>query len=59
VNEAATVLLLGQQGVPAALALSIAVLRRLITLWSMVALAAALGLVPLPAGVSNRRNYEL
>ena len=58
VNEAATVLLLGQQGVPAAIALSIAVLRRLITLWSMVALAAALGLLPLPAGVSNRRNYE-
>ena len=58
VNEAATVMLLGQQGVPAAVALPVSVLRRLITLWSMVALAAALGLLPLPAGVSNRRNYE-
>ena len=56
VNEAATVLLLGQQGVPAGVALSIAVLRRLITLWSMVALAAAIGLLPLPEGVQSRRN---
>jgi len=44
VNEGATVLLLAQQGVPAAVALPIAVLRRLITLWSMVALAAAVGI---------------
>ena len=56
VNEAATVLLLGQQGVPVAVALSIAVLRRLITLWSMVALAAAIGFLPLPEGLSSRRN---
>jgi hypothetical protein len=48
VNEAATVLLLDQQGVPAAIALPVAVLRRLITLWSMVALAAAIGVVPSP-----------
>lgn len=48
VNEAATVLLLNQQGVPAAIALPVAVLRRLITLWSMVALAAAIGVVPSP-----------
>lgn len=47
VNEGATVLLLAQQGVPAAVALPIAVLRRLITLWSMVALAAAVGVLPL------------
>ena len=41
VNEGATVLLLAQQGVPAAVALPIAVLRRLITLWSFVAVSAA------------------
>ena len=57
VNEAATVLLLGQQGIPAAVALPIAVLRRLITLWSMVALAAVIGLLPLPAGHPSRRHY--
>jgi uncharacterized membrane protein YbhN (UPF0104 family) len=56
VNEAATVLLLSQQGVPAAVALSIAVLRRLITLWSMVALAAAMGLLPLSKGLLNRQD---
>ena len=39
INEASTVMLLGHEGVPATLALSIALLRRLITLWSMVALA--------------------
>jgi uncharacterized membrane protein YbhN (UPF0104 family) len=47
VNEGTTVLLLGQQGVPAGIALPIAVLRRLITLWSMVALAAAVALLPM------------
>jgi uncharacterized membrane protein YbhN (UPF0104 family) len=47
VNEAATVLLLGQQGISPAIALPIAVLRRVITLWSMVALAAAVGVLPL------------
>jgi uncharacterized membrane protein YbhN (UPF0104 family) len=40
VNEGATVLLLGQQGVPAGIALPVAVLRRLITLWT-ISLAAA------------------
>ena len=57
VNEAATGLLLGQQGVPAAIALPIAVLRRLITLWSMVALAAVISVLPFPAGNPERRNY--
>ena len=57
VNEGATVLLLAQQGVPAAVALPVAVLRRLITLWSMVALAAAIGLLPIPVGEPGRRNY--
>ena len=57
VNEAATVLLLGQQGLPAAVALPVAVLRRLITLWSMVALAAAIGILPLPLEEPARRNY--
>ena len=56
VNEAATVLLLGQQGVPAGVALSVAVFRRLITPWSMVALAAAIGVVPLPPGGKLRRD---
>ena len=57
VNEAATVLLLGQQGVPAALALPVAVLRRLITLWSVVALAAATGVLPLREGKPAIRKY--
>jgi HAD superfamily phosphoserine phosphatase-like hydrolase len=56
VNEATTVLLLGQQGVPAGIALPIAVLRRLITLWSIVALAAAIGVAPLPPGPQLRRD---
>ncbi len=56
VNEAATVLLLGQQGVPASVALPVSVLRRLITLWSMVALAVSIGVLPIPVGESGRRN---
>lgn len=56
VNEGATVLLLAQQGVPAAAALPIAVLRRLITLWSMVALAAAVGVLPFAARAQLRRD---
>ena len=55
VNEGTTVLLLAQQGVPAAVALPIAVLRRVITLWSMVALAAAVGVLPLSVQVQRRR----
>lgn len=45
VNEGATVLLLGQYGIPVSTALTIAVLRRLLTPWSIVALAAALGVL--------------
>ena len=56
VNEGATVLLLAQQGVPAAVALPIAVLRRVITLWSMVALAAVVGAIPLMAQAQLRRD---
>ena len=56
VNEAATVLLLGQQGLPTGIALQIAVLRRLITPWSMVALTAAVSVLPLPAGAQLRRD---
>jgi glycosyltransferase 2 family protein len=56
VNEGATVLLLAKQGVPAAVALPIAVLRRVITLWSMVALAAAVGVLPLSARAQLRRD---
>jgi uncharacterized membrane protein YbhN (UPF0104 family) len=56
VNEGATVLLLAQQGVPAAVALPIAVLRRVITLWSMVALAAAVGVLPLSPATQLRRD---
>ncbi len=33
VNEATTVVLLGQQGVPAGIGLPIAVLRQLVTMW--------------------------
>ena len=58
VNEAVTVMLLGQQGVPAAVALPVSVLRRLITLWSMVALAAATGVLPLAVGEPDRQNYR-
>jgi HAD superfamily hydrolase (TIGR01490 family) len=43
VNEAATVLLLTQQGVPIGTGLPIAILRRLITPWSIVALASLSG----------------
>ena len=57
VNEAATVLLLGQQGVPAAVALPVAMLRRLITLWTIVALAAATGVLPLRVSEQSRRNF--
>lgn len=56
VNEAATVLLLGQQGVPVAVALPIAVLRRLITLWSLMALAAAVSVLPFSTGAQARPN---
>jgi uncharacterized membrane protein YbhN (UPF0104 family) len=56
VNEAATVLLLGQHGIPASIALPVAVLRRVITLWSMVALAAAVGVLPLSFQV-QRKGY--
>jgi hypothetical protein len=56
VNEGTTVLLLVQQGVPAAAALPIAVLRQLITRWSLVALAAAVGVLPCSAGGARRRN---
>jgi len=43
VNEAATVLLLAGQGVPVGTGLPIAILRRLITPWSIVALASISG----------------
>jgi HAD superfamily phosphoserine phosphatase-like hydrolase len=56
VNEGATVLLLAQQGVPAAVAVPIAVLRRLITLWSLVALAAAVGVLSGSAEAQTRRH---
>jgi uncharacterized membrane protein YbhN (UPF0104 family) len=56
VNEAATVLLLGQQGVPAGIALQVAVFRRLVTPWSMVLLAAAISLIPLRAPAQLSRD---
>jgi hypothetical protein len=37
--------------------LPIAVLRRLITLWSMVAVAAAIGVVQLPAGAQLKGDF--
>ena len=57
VNEAATLLLLGQKRVPAAITQPIAVLRRLITLQSMVSLATGIGVLPFHAGEPGRRNY--
>jgi len=57
VNEGITVLLLAQQGVPVAVALPTAVLRRVITLWSMVALAAAANILPWFAGARLRRDF--
>ncbi|MFM2173231.1 MAG: hypothetical protein RLZZ54_1158 [Cyanobacteriota bacterium] len=45
VNEAATTLLLHQAGIPSSLALSIAILRRLCSVWMITALAAAASLV--------------
>lgn len=56
VNEAATVLLLAQQGIPASIALPIAVVRRLITPWSVVALAAALAVLPMAGHVQPRQD---
>jgi uncharacterized membrane protein YbhN (UPF0104 family) len=44
VNEATTTLLLQQAGIPTALALSIAILRRLCSVWLITALAALAGL---------------
>jgi HAD superfamily phosphoserine phosphatase-like hydrolase len=57
VNEATTVLLLAQEGIPASVALPIAVVRRLITPWSVVALAAALAVLPMPGPVQPRQNW--
>ena len=45
VNEAATTLLLHQAGIPTSLALSIAILRRLCSVWLITSLAAAASLV--------------
>jgi uncharacterized protein (TIRG00374 family) len=53
VNEAATVMLLVQHGIPAPIAFPIALIRRLITPWSVVALAALVGVVPLSAQRSS------
>ena len=52
----ALLLLLTQQGLQTAMVLPISLLRRVITLWSMVALAAAVGTLPLSAGVQLRRD---
>lgn len=46
INEAATTLLLHQAGIPTPLALSIAILRRLCTVWLITALAALASLMP-------------
>jgi len=45
VNEATTTLLLHQAGIPSSVALSIAILRRLCSVWLITALAAAASLV--------------
>ncbi len=58
VNEATTVLLLGQQGIPASVALPIAVVRRLITPWSVVALAAVAAVLPIPGPVQPRQDCQ-
>lgn len=58
VNEATTLLLLSQQGIPAAIALPAAVIRRLITPWSIVALAAAVAVLPLQVAAQGRRNSQ-
>lgn len=49
VNEATTTVLLGQQGVPMGIAVQISLLRRLITPWSMVALATLIAVLPIVA----------
>lgn len=53
VNESTTVLL-GQQGIPMAVSLPIAVLRRLITPWSVVGIAASLAFF----SASNRTQSQ-
>lgn len=55
VNEGATELLLDKLGRSAAVSLPIAVLRRLIMLWTMVAVAAAIGVLPLLPGYKPRQ----
>jgi hypothetical protein len=55
VNEAVTVLLLSRLDIGPAVALPVAVLRRIITLWSIVVLAAAIRIFwPYPAFSSGR-----
>jgi len=51
VNEAAATLLLQQAGLPTALALSIAILRRICTVWSITGFAIWLGLTKKPLNV--------
>ena len=46
VNEAATTLLLHQAGIPNSLALTIAILRRLCSVWLITVLAGGASLVP-------------
>jgi HAD superfamily hydrolase (TIGR01490 family) len=55
VNEAATVLLLHQQRIPVEIGLTIAILRRLVSPWSVVALAALLGAIQ-TKGLTIRRS---
>jgi len=46
VNEATTTVLLHQAGIPTSLALGIAILRRLCSVWLITALATAASLAP-------------
>ena len=55
VNEAATVMLLGQHDIPIGVALPVAVVRRLITPWSVVGIAATLALFSAPKRIQPER----
>jgi uncharacterized membrane protein YbhN (UPF0104 family) len=55
VNEAATTLLLSQAGIPTSLGLSIAILRRLCSVWLITGLASLAGFLPAKWTVRSRR----
>lgn len=56
INETTTIVLLHQLGIPTGTAFSIAVLRRIITLWSIVLFSSLIGLIR-PISPSKENNF--